>query len=62
MTNEEVVTRILSNHEILERDDVDKMFEEGSKTYVTIPEYDLTHYLNTKAVQKRFDDKYLFVT
>ena len=61
LTQEQVVTKLLSNSEILERDYVEEMFE-GTKTYQTNPKYDLTHYLNTtKAQPKRFDEKYLFV-
>lgn len=61
LSNEQAVTKILSNHEILERDYVEEMFE-GAKIYQTNPKYDLTHYLNTTKTQpKRFDEKYLFV-
>lgn len=59
-TNEDIVTKILSNHEILLRDYAKELFE--NKSYKTNPKYDLSHYLSTTEPSKnRFDDKYLFV-
>lgn len=61
LTQEQIVTKILSNSEILKRDYVEEMFS-PPKNYQTNPKYDLTDYLITnKPEPKRFDEKYLFV-
>jgi hypothetical protein len=59
-TNEDIVTKLLSNHEILQRDYVEEMFD-GKKTYETNPEYDLSHFLKTNKPEPKYTDKYLFV-
>lgn len=61
LSNEEKVTQLLSNHEILERDYVEELFE-TKKSYATNPKYDLTLFLNQiKQEPARYEDKYLFV-
>jgi len=60
-TNEDIVTKILSNHEIILRNYAEEVYG-ASKNYVSNPKYDLTYYLNNnEPEQNRFDNKYLFV-
>ena len=57
LSHEDIVTRILSNREILHCD-----YDE-SVMYSTNPRYDLTHYLKTaKPEPSRWGIKYVFVT
>ena len=60
LSNEDKVTRLLSNHEILQHDFVEELFE-GRKRYATNPKYDLTSFLNSIEQEPRYEDKYLFV-
>ena len=64
LTNEDVVTGILTEGEILKRQDAPDVFEQ--KQYSTSPiEYDLSLFIKTKKhkpVRNRFDSRYLFVT
>ena len=62
LSNEEMVTELLTNREILKRQDAPEVFEDGIK-YSTNPKYDLSNYLaSNKPKSGRFGDKYLFVT
>jgi len=59
LTNEDIVTDILVNKEILKRDEpaVNNRLQ-----YAANPKYDLTRYLNTKNPEpSRFGAKYIFV-
>ena len=56
LTSEDIVTNILTNREILKRND------SLESQYSTNPNYDLTNYLNTKKPEpSRFGAKYIFV-
>lgn len=59
-SNEEKVTQLLSNHEILKRDYVEELFE-NKKSYYTNPKYDLSLFLNSLEQEPKYEDKYLFV-
>lgn len=58
LSNEDIVTDILVNREILKRSDA----PDRNGLYTTNPNYDLTNYLNTnKYTPSRFGPKYIFV-
>ena len=60
LSNEDAVTNILSNREILKRQDAPEVFE--GKQYSTNPNYDLTLYMKTaKPEPGRFGPRYIFV-
>ena len=63
LTNEDVVTGILTQEEILKRQDAPDVFE--NKQYSTSPiEYDLSLFIKTKKhvpERNRFDSRYIFV-
>ena len=61
LSNEDLVTKILSDREILMRADAPDVFESGAK-YATNPNYNLSDYLkNPKREISRYGEKYLFV-
>ena len=61
LTNEDIVTDILINREILKRDESAELLS-GRHHYSTNPKYDLTRYLSTKNPEpSRFGAKYIFV-
>ena len=60
-TSEEVVTKLLSNNEILNRDYAEELFEDNN-SYATNPKYDLSGYLkNITPEPNRFGDRYIFI-
>ncbi len=61
LSNEDIVTKILSDREILMRQDAPDVFERGAK-YSTNPNYNLSDYLKKPRREiSRFGEKYLFV-
>ena len=60
-TNEEIVTKILSNSEILKRQDAPEVFE-SKRSYSTNPNYDLSLYMREEQIRRNcVKSKYLFV-
>ena len=60
-SNEEIVTKLLSDREILTRQDIPYLFD-GVRTYDTNPNYDLSEYLKKPQRElSRFGPKYIFV-
>lgn len=58
LTNEDIVTTILTDREILKRPDI----QDSNDIYATNPTYDLSSYLRTKKKEPgRFGPKYIFV-
>ena len=59
ITQEDIVTRLLSVNEILR---MDNAIEPDDYPFKTNPAYDLTHFLNTiENEPSRFGEKYIFV-
>ena len=61
ITNEDNVTKILTDKEIIRRQDSPELFE-NTPHYSTNPLYDLTHFMNTKTPElSQFGNRYVFV-
>lgn len=60
-TSEKIVTKLLSNQEIIMRNYADEVLD-GNMCYKSYPKYDLAHFMSECELSpNRFDDKYLFV-